>query len=49
MLLNEWHTHPLIFMSGVKGAVVQTVLDFIYRDLWHKSLGKIKGVPGGVS
>ena len=30
LLVNERHTHPLIFMSGTKGAVLQAVLDFIY-------------------
>ena len=35
ILINERHQNPLIFMSGVKGAVLQAVLDFIYSGEAH--------------
>ena len=35
LLINERHPNPLIFMSGVKGSVLQAVLDFIYSGEAH--------------
>ena len=35
LLVNERHQNPLIFMSGVKGAVLQAVLDFINSGEAH--------------
>ena len=35
LLVNERHQNPLIFMSGVKGSVLQAVLDFIYSGEAH--------------
>ena len=35
LLVNERHHNPLLSMSGVKGAVLQAVLDFIYSGEAH--------------
>ena len=42
LLVNERHQNPLIFMSGVKGVVLQAVLDFIYSGEANVEDGDMK-------
>ena len=42
LLENKRHSHPLIYMSGVEGAVLKAVLEFIYSGDLHVEKGEIE-------